>query len=253
MMRAAAGLLLCLSLAAAEQAPFGQVSLGAFQQELTQGYGPWKGTVLDLSLNPWNNGKLLASVVGFDRPEGRGTVFSAGKYIEFRGGYAYLGLGTSRGADYLPTRQFTADLNLQTPWSGWVIGGGLTQTKVRDGHDNLLILLGPAFYAGSTVTTLRGFRNRSDPGSLGSSGILAQFRHGPRDHEPWQSLRVTVGGEAYQSLLVREAVHARGMSVGVDAFCPLPGGWSLQTGLEWGEKFNAYRLWGGSLRIGRSF
>ena len=253
MMRSLAFVLVCLPPVTADDAPFGQVAIGAFQQELTQGFGPWKGRVIDLSLNPWGNGKILASVVGFERPEGNGTVFSIGKYQEFKGGYAYLGVGSSTGADYLPTLQVAADVNFQTPWTGWVLGGGVTQTRVRDGHENLIALFGPAFYAGPTVTTARVYRNRSNPGGLESSGVLVQFRHGVKDHEAWQSLRITVGGEAYQSLLVREAVHGRGLFVGLETFWPLRGGWNLQAGVDWGEKFKAYRLWGGSLRVGHTF
>lgn len=233
--------------------PGGMVSIGAYHQSLNHGYGPWKGFLLDAAWNPHQNGKYIASAVGFDRPEGSGTVYSLGKYQEFKGGFGFLGFSTSSGASYLPTFQVTTDLNLELPWDGWVIGGGVTHMRVRDGHKNTQVLLGPTLYRGNTVTTLRGYVYRSDPGQLDKAGGLLHFRHGLDDRKAWQSLRIMSGGEAYHSFVVHESVVSSGMSIALDASWPMGDKWFLQVGAEYAKKFDVYDLVGGSIRVGRLF
>ncbi|HEX9081844.1 MAG TPA: YaiO family outer membrane beta-barrel protein [Holophagaceae bacterium] len=233
------------------EAPRISVAFGGYSDAVSDGYGHWQGLVLDVGWDPWKNGKWVGSLLTSDRPEGYGTVASLGKYQEFRGGYAFLGLTAGTGADYLPRTQWTADLNVDLPLPGLVLGGGAVYTQVLDGHENLLLSLGPTWYAGDYVTTLRVFRNRSNPGQQDSSSTSVQIRRGAQDFKPWQSLRVAWGGEAYQNLLVRQAVSARGMSAGFDCFFPVGKGWTVQAGVEWAQKDGAYHLWGGSLRVGR--
>ena len=95
--------------------------------------------------------------------------------------------------------------------------------------------------------------NRSNPGNQDSTSTMVQLRHGAKDFQPWQSFRLSWGGEAYQNLVLHEAVTARGVGAGMDCFFPLAQDWTLQTGLDWGQKNGAYRLWGGSVRVGRMF
>jgi len=234
-------------------APRATAALGIYHQSVSDHYGPWRGLLLDTSWDPWRNGKFVGSLLSSDRPEGSGVVASIGKYQEFKGGYGFLGVGTSQGADYLPAFQVVSDLNMDLPVPGLVLGGGIIFTRVRDRHENLLVSFGPTWYAGEFITTVRLARNRSNPGGHGSTSTSVQVRHGARDHRAWQSFRVSWGGEAYQNLIIREAVEARGASAGLDCFFPLGGDWSLQTGVEWGQKNGAYRLWGGSVRVGRMF
>lgn len=235
------------------EAPRTTVALGAYSQAVSNHYGHWQGMLFDTSWNPWKDGKFVGSIISSDRPEGSGLVGSLGKYQEFKGGYGFLGLATSRGADYLPTIQLIGDLNLELPLPGLVLGGGSVYSRIRDHHENLLASIGPTLYAGDFIGTARVFFNRSRPGNHDSTSTTIQVRHGAQDHRPWQSLRFSWGGEAYQNLIVREAVQARGAGAALDCFFPLSGGWTLQTGAEWGQKNGAYHLWGGSLRIGRAF
>ena len=162
-------------------------------------------------------------------------------------------MGSSLCADYLPSLQVVTDLNIAVPVPGLVLGGGITFTRVRDGHEDLQGSFGPTLYLGDFISTLRLSRNRSSPGGHDSSGTTVTVRHGAQDHNAWQSLRVSWGGEAYQSFLVREAVQARGAGAGLDCFFPLSLGWTLQAGVEWGQKYGSYSLRGGSVRVGRMF
>lgn len=224
------------------------VALGAYQQSLTDGYGTWRGLILDASFNPGQGGAWIASAVTFDRPEGRGSVLSGGKYLTFEGGYAYLGAAVGTGAAYLPKVQAAADLNLAVGRSGWVLGGGVLRTEVRDGHRDLLLQAGPTLYAKGWVFTFRHLRNRSDPGGRDSSAQFFEARRGTDDRKAWQSLGVAWGSEAYESLAVRQAVATRGVRATFNGFLPLTEAQGLKLTAEWGQKNGIYRFWGGSLR-----
>jgi YaiO family outer membrane protein len=228
-------------------------AVGFYSQSVSDHNGIWQGATLDTSWDPWKNGKFIGSLISTDRPTGSGVVGSIGKYQEFRGGYGFLGLATSKGADFLPTFQLVTDLNLELPIPGLVLGGGYIYTRVRDHHENMLASIGPTLYAGEFISTVRVSLNRSQPGNHDSSSMSVQLRHGAQDYRAWQSFHVSWGGEAYQNLIVREAVEARGIGAGMDCFFPFGQGWNLQMGMEWGQKNSAYRLWGGSIRIGRMF
>ena len=238
---------------ASADAPLATAALGFYSQSVSDHYGLWQGLLLDTSWNPWKNGKFIGSLISSDRPTGSGVVGSIGKYQEFRGGYGFLGFATSKGADYLPTFQVVGDLNVDLPLAGLVLGGGAIYTRVRDQHENLQVSLGPTLYFADFISTVRLSMNRSRPGNQDSTSTLVQVRHGAQDHRAWQSFHVSWGGEAYQNLLLHEAVEARGAGAGLDLFFPLAHDWTLQTGLEWGQKNAAYRLWGGSVRVGRMF
>ena len=234
-------------------APLATVAFGGYNQSVSAGNGTWQGLLLDTSWDPWKDGKFVASLISFERSMGNGVLASVGKYQEFKGGFAFLGVGSSQGADYLPSIQIVSDLNLELPLPGLVLGAGLNFTRVRDGHRDLQISLGPTLYAGAFISTLRVARNRSFPGNHDSTSSSIQVRHGAQDHRAWQALRFSWGGEAYESLAVREAVQAHGAGVGLDVFQPVAGDWTVKAGVEWGQKYGAYHLWGGSLRVGRSF
>ncbi len=234
-------------------APLATVAAGFYSQSVSNHFGLWQGLVLDATWDPWKNGKFIASLISADRPMGSGVVGSIGKYQEFKGGYGFLGVATSKGADYLPTFQVVSDLNVDLPMTGLVLGGGYIYTRVRDLHENHQLSLGPTFYFGNFISTVRLSLNRSNPGSQDSTSTTVTVRQGAQDYRAWQSFRLTWGGEAYQNLLLHEAVTARGAGAGLDCFFPLAHAWTLQTGLEWGQKNGAYRLWGGSVRVGRMF
>ena len=244
---------LALAGALAAEAPLGSVAVGGYSESVSHGNGIWQGLLLDTTWNPWKNGKFAGSIISFDRPVGHGVEGSLGKYQEFSGGFAFLGVGSSVGADYLPTAQVVTDLDLKLPIPGLLLGGGITYTRVRDGHQDWQGALGPTLYAGNFISTARVALNRSFPGGQDSTTTTVSVRHGTLDDQAWQSLRVSWGGEAYENMLVREAVTDRGAGVEAALFFPLGRTWTLQTELEWGQKFGAYTLWGGSLRVGRQF
>ncbi|MBP1627437.1 MAG: hypothetical protein H6Q00_1912 [Holophagaceae bacterium] len=229
------------------------VAVGAYQLNLNHDFGPWKGLLADAAWNPLKNGPFVAGITTYVRPEGNGGVFSIGKYQEFKGGYGFLGVASSTGADYLPSLQVTTDLDLNLPWNGWVLGGGLIYTRVRDGHRDMTFLFGPTYYWGDTVTTLRGSVNWSSPGSLTSYGGQFNFRHGMRDRKAWQAIRVNWGTEAYNSFLANQDVRNRGYSAAIETSWPLGGGYSLQLGAEFARKNNVYDLWGGTVRAVKYF
>lgn len=224
------------------------LSFGAYEQVLTDGYGPWKGLMLEATFDPGKGGPWLASVVSYNRPEGNGVVLSGGKYLDFPGGFAYLGVATSSGADYLMRSQVSGDLNFALGQSGWLLGGGFVKTDVRDGHRNLLLQAGPTLYAAGCVFTYRFLQNTSEPGSQRSNSQTFEARHGLSDRKPWQSLTLGWGAEAYQNLQVWQAVGVKGKWLGLNAFFPLPRRNGLRVGLEWGQKDGLYRYWGGNLR-----
>jgi YaiO family outer membrane protein len=195
----------------------------------------------------------VGSLVSFDRPTGCGVVGSVGKYQEFSGGYGFLGVGSSRGAAYLPTLQVTTDLDLELPIRGLVLGAGLNYTRVRDTHQDWQAALGPTLYLGGFVSTARVVMTRSFPEGQDSTGGQVQIRHGLLDYQAWQSLRVTWGAEAYENLVVQQNVEARGADVAADFFFVLDRNWTLKTGLEWAQQNSAYRLWGANVEVGWMF
>lgn len=229
------------------------IAAGGYYLRLNNGFGPWKGLLADAAWNPLKNGPFVAGITSYIRPEGNGGVYSIGKYQEFKGGYGFLGVATSSGADYLPELQITTDLDINLPWRGWVLGGGVIHTRVRDGHRDTTILFGPTLYVGDTVTTLRGSMNRSSPGALDSYGGQFSFRHGLRDRKAWQILRVNWGTEAYNSFLANQDVHRRGFSVALDTAWPLGKGFSVLLGGEFARKNDAYDLWGGTVKLAKYF
>jgi len=229
------------------------VDFGGYSQSVSNGNGVWQGLVLDATWNPLKNGKFVGALISADQPTGCGLAGSIGKYQEFEGGYGYLGVGSSRGADYLPTVQYVGDLDLNVPVTGLLLGSGLIYTRVRDNHAQLQGAIGPTLYTGAFISTARVAMNRSDPGGLDSTSFSVTVRHGAQDYNAWQSLRLNWGGEAYQNLVSNVAVHARGAGAGLDCFFPCARTWTVQTGVEWGQQNGAYRLWGASLRVGRMF
>jgi YaiO family outer membrane protein len=246
--------LFALSLSAQEASPASPlkrstlIDVGAYTQSNSDGYGKWQGWVVDATYDPGKGGPWIASLVNFDRPEGHGTELTAGKYIELGWGYAFVGAGSSVGADYLPKWTVNADLNVALGQSGWVLGGGFTRSEVRDGHRDFLYQFGPTLYAGGWVFTARHLRNQSNPGGVESSAQLVDARHGTDDRKMWQSLQFAWGGEAYQSFAVRENVSTRGARASATAFFPIREHHGIKASLEWSQKDGIYRSWGASLR-----
>lgn len=224
------------------------LSLGAYEESLSDGYGTWKGLSLEATFDPGKGGPWVASVVSFDRPEGSGILYSGGKYLDFPGGFAFLGGATSTGAEYMPTAQVSADLNFALGQSGWLLGGGLMKSWIRDGHENLLLQAGPTLYAAGWIFTYRYQHNTSDPGSKQSASQLIEARHGNSDRKAWQSLVLGWGEEAYQNLQVWQEVGVKGAWATLNAYFPLTRQHGVRAGLEWGEKEGLYRYWGGNLR-----
>lgn len=224
------------------------ISLGAYRQDLSNGYGTRRGSALEGTYDPGKGGPWLASIVDHRWPEGSGTMFTLGKYQTLgEHGYFFLGVGSSRGDDFLPSFRGDFDLNLALGKSGWVAGFGLSRIQVRDGHTDTLVQVGPTLYARGWVTTMRYLRNFSNPGNLQSNSMIVDLRRGTDDRAAWQSLKVAWGGEAYQNLKVFEAVGSRGVSVNLFAFQPLSANFGLKGDLNWGQKNGAYQFWGCSL------
>ena len=107
-------LLMALSLSAQEE-PFlldlvpeppstiARVAVGGFDQALTDGWGHWKGWTVEGTIYPVSQGPWHLSVVGLDRPEGQGTMLTAGKYLLLgQASSAYVGLSGGTNSDFLP-------------------------------------------------------------------------------------------------------------------------------------------------------
>lgn len=234
------------------------LAVGGYEQHLFNSSGgeDWSGFMVEGSFKPAGGGPWLASVTSFFRPraEGNGAVLAVGKYLELGWGYAYLGSAAGWGASYLPLAQGTGDLDVAIGNSGLVFGGGVVFTEVNDHqHQDILGQLGPTLYALGSVFTCRFLLNNSNPGSNLSYGVLATARHGTSDREPWQSVTVTAGTEAYQIVTNNPSVpgtdvHNTGVHVTADVFQPLTQRHALRLTVDWGRKFDSYYLFGGTLR-----
>lgn len=242
--------MLALPLAAEDPAPLQrstQISLGAYNQALTDGYGHWQGLTLDGTFDPGRGGAWVGSIVTYDQNEGTGAAYTLGKYQTMGDlGFLYAAIGTSTGADFLPTFRMDLDVDLALK-SGWVAGFGVSRIQVRDGHKNTLYQAGPSLYLGNWVSTLRFQWNISDPGSLESSATTLDIRHGVENLAPWQSFHLGWGSEAYQATDVMQDVGLRGISASVTAYQPVTRRWAIKGSLEWGQKNETYRRWGGTL------
>lgn len=223
------------------------LGLGGYIDSLSNGYGQWRGLTLEGTYYVKNGGPWIGSIVTSDRHEGKGEVFSLGKYFNFPVGYAFIGAGAGTGANFLPRYQASANLNVKIAETGLLLGGGVLRTEVPDGHRDLLLQAGPTFYYNNFIYTYQYLRNRSDPNAHIGISHLLDLRHGNSDFAPWQSLTLALRAEAYENLTVGQGVYIKGNYITFKIYQPLGTRNGIRATLECGQKKDAYKLIGGQL------
>jgi hypothetical protein len=173
--------------------PFTRISLGAYDQSFSDGYGRWKGWTLEATRYPANGGPWQFAAVGFDRPEGHGTLFSAGKYFLFgKTSSGFVGLSGGTNTDILPSGRLDLSCRLDIA-AGWKadLAGAVSRFS---GNDEIrMFQAGPAFLAQTWSASFWGQWLDYQPAGTSDTGWIFNFRLGPSDLGPWANLRLAWG------------------------------------------------------------
>lgn len=170
-----------------------QVAVGAYANASSEDEGTWRGWTADLLVLPSESGSCHLSAAGFDRPEGRGTLFSAGKTF-FLGTASSLYLGARAGTQdaYLPIVGGDLDLRLGLP-GGWKWDLGGTLNRYAGGEATRIVRAGPAFEGQDWLVSVL-WQARTDTPEAGqdNAGIL-DLRFGLSEVRRWHALRLAAG------------------------------------------------------------
>ena len=197
-----ASLRLCVaaSVSVAQRAPTTSwIEAGAFYQDVTGGFGDWKGayarTVLTGSRNVW-----YLDAKAQEAFRDRGVYGSLSNVHTFSGRvYTQVGIGAGTGEFVLPDLRLDASLNVKLGSSrSLVLTSGGTLVDAKSGFRDRALFGSLTWYASGSVLLEGGARiNWSDPGSVRSArgaGALSLGRSGGS----LLTLRGSAGTEGYQ-------------------------------------------------------
>lgn len=184
----------------APERPTARVGLGAFIDRYSDTTGSWKGWILTGDWFHDDHGPWSFSVVGTERPEGKGTQFTVAKdhaFGESSGVWASLSAGT--GADFVPS--FRGDVDLTLGVSGpWEFGVEGAWSRFRGGSTTTLFQAGPGWVGEVWSASARVQQMRYLPGQASDTGYLLNLRWGARNLRRWHSVRVGWGQGILDSL-----------------------------------------------------
>lgn len=291
-------LLLTLSLGlAAQEDPFflepptlkttTRLAVGGYDQTFSDGYGRWKGWIIEGTIYPTTSGPWELAVVGFDRPEGKGTMFSAGKYLLIgKASSVYLGLGGGTNQDILPRGRVDVDFHLDIA-GGWKFDLAGAVSRFADDQEIRMIQTGPAFQGASWSASVWVQRLQYEPTGDSDTGCIVNLRMGANDFGVWHNLRLawgrgiietTASGGGLSSVTTTTTLGGSGFGgrfgrgsgtptttttttttyvtgslpqerlASLTGHWPLNGTFALKAEATWGEKVSTYRFWGGSLQ-----
>ncbi|HJV39295.1 MAG TPA: YaiO family outer membrane beta-barrel protein [Geothrix sp.] len=202
MKRAVLLLLACLGLSAQED-PFDfdlpqpttltRVAVGGYDQAFSDGYGRWKGWTLEGTIYPARGGPWQLAAVGFDRPEGKGTLFSVGKYLLIgKASSIYLGASGGTNTDILPRGRVDVDLHLDVA-HGWKVDLAGAISRFHGDQEVRLLQAGPGYQGRSWSASAWYQRLQYEPYGDSDDGCILNFRFGGNDLAMWHSLRLAWG------------------------------------------------------------
>ncbi|HEX9080749.1 MAG TPA: YaiO family outer membrane beta-barrel protein [Holophagaceae bacterium] len=268
---------------------FTRVAVGGYDQSFSDGYGQWKGWTVEGTIYPGRRGPWQFAAVGFDRPEGKGTLFSAGKYLLLgKASTLYLGIGAGTNTDILPRGRVDADLHLDVA-AGWKFDLAGAVSRFAGSDEIRMVQAGPAYEGQNWSVAAWVQQLQYEPGGDTDTGGILNFRIGGNDFSRWHNLRLawgrgiiesTASGGGLSSMSTSMTMTMGGSGYGgrwgrggtgttttttttvywtasrpQERLASLSGHWPLTDALAlkgeatWGEKVSTYRFWGGSLQL----
>ncbi|HJW43737.1 MAG TPA: YaiO family outer membrane beta-barrel protein [Geothrix sp.] len=260
-----------------------RIAVGAYDQAFSDQGGHWKGWTLEGTIYPGLAGPWVLSATGFDRPEGKGVLFSGGKYfLVGQASSVFLALGGGTNEDFLP--RLRADLEVRFGLgSGWKLDLAGALNRYSDNQDVRLVQAGPAYVGKGWSLSVRGQQVSYDAGAPSDTGAIMNVRIGNSDFGMWHQLRLAAGRGILETSAAgarmstassalagfggrfgRGGTRASGASgsttsigdslpqerlVSLSGHWPLTGRFALQAEAAWGERVSANRFWGGSLQV----
>jgi YaiO family outer membrane protein len=262
-----------------------RVAVGAYDQSFSDGFGPWKGWTLEGTIYPAQGGPWVLSATGFDRPEGKGTLFSAGKYVLLgEASSVFAGLSGGTNSDFLPQVRGDLDFHLDVG-SGWKADLAGAYSSFAQNDRVWMLQAGPAYQGEGWSVSLRAQRLSYQPGGDSDTGGILNFRLGGNDFGVWHNLRLAAGRGIIESTSSGGGLATGSMtmsgsggrfgrgsmgstttlpvatpqSLAQERFASLTGHWPLTDRLaikaeaSWGEKVSTYHFWGSSIQMVFSF
>jgi YaiO family outer membrane protein len=260
-----------------------QVAVGGYDQSFSNGWGRWQGWTLEATIYPTQNGPWEFAATTFDRPEGRGTMLSAGKELLFgEASSTFLGLSAGSNSDFLPL--FRADLDVRLDLgAGWRLDLAGALSRFTQNQEVRMLQLGPAYEGAGWSVSAKAQRLTYEPGGDSDLGGILNVRFGRSGFGIWHSLRLAAGRGILESsasgggLSTMTTMSGSGGRFGRHASTPatstatpltasagpvplerlvsLTGHWpltkrfALRAEASWGEKVSTYVLWGGGLQV----
>ena len=266
-----------------------RLAVGGYAQSFSDGYGQWKGWTLEGTLYPTTGGPWELAAVGYDRPEGKGTLFAAGKYLLLgKASSVYLGLSGGTNADILPKGRADVDFHLDVA-GGWKFDVAGAYSRFVDDEEVRMLRAGPAFQAESWSASIWVQRLQYEPTGDSDTGCIVNLRAGASDFGMWHNLRLgwgrgiletTASGGGLATMTTTAILGGSGFggkfgrgtggtttttttttttylepSLPQERLASLTGHWPLnptfavKAEATWGEKVSTYHFWGGSLQL----
>jgi len=264
-----------------------RVSVGGYDQAFSDGYGRWRGWTLEGTIYPTTGGPWELAAVGFDRPEGKGTLFAAGKYLLLgEASSVYLGFSGGTNTDILPKGRVDVDFHLHIA-GGWKFDLAGAVSRYADDQEVQMLRAGPAFQGPSWSASAWIQRLQYEPYGSSDTGCILNLRLGGNDFAMWHNLRLawgrgiiestasggglasmttpTMGGSGAGSggrfgrggtgSTTTSTVTYLAGSLPQERLASLTGHWPLSSTFAvkaeatWGEKISTYHFWGGSLQL----
>jgi YaiO family outer membrane protein len=189
-------------------APVGTVEAGVGAAQVTDAFGNWQSAYLRAALRLDGATVLLPEVVTSQEFRDHGTLLALGATRTLNEDwYAFGSVGTSVGGFYLPRLHATAMLNRKLLSSRQlVVNGGASYFEAKDGHRDVAVSAGGAYYFGAPWIVEGGTSwNSSHPGNVQSQSYFGAITEG-RLGEHYLILRAGGGREAYQILSQGNAI-----------------------------------------------
>lgn len=170
-----------------------RLAIGGYDQSFSDGYGRWKGWTLEGTIYPVQGGPWLLAAVGFDRPEGKGTLFSAGKYLLIgKASSVYLGLSGGTNTDILPRGRVDVDFHLDIA-SGWKADLAGAVSRFAGSDEIRMLQAGPAYQGSTWSASVWLQRLQYEPTGDSDTGCIVNLRLGANDFAMWHNLRLAWG------------------------------------------------------------
>lgn len=270
-----------------------RVAVGGYDQAFSDGLGHWKGWTVEGTIYPVDQGPWVLAATGFDRPEGRGTMFTLGKYLLVgEASSLYLGLSSGTNADFLPQARVDLDARLDLG-AGWKFDLAGALSRFTQDQEIRMLQAGPAFVGETWSLSVRMQHLTYEPGGESDTGGILGFRLGNDDFGVWHSLQVAAGRGILESTapgglassstgslsgwggrygrrsaatdpVTSPTDPASTLTDTTDALpqerlVSLTGHWpvtdrfAVKAEATWGEKVSTFRFWGGSLQLIATF